>query len=255
MLEEMLLAVDRSATSLHRKGLDDIDAPVEVRRHPGARRMTLRVSRTRRAVIVTIPVQCDLEEAGSFLHRNIVWVRERLAAMPEPVAFVDGAIVPLRGSNHRLVFRGKQRGEAPVRELPGLSFPELHICGDAEHAPRRLSDWLIAEARIDLDGSVLRHARTLGLKPVRISVKDQSSRWGSCSTTGVLSFSWRLILAPPAILDYVAAHEVAHLREMNHGPNFWKIVKRLVPQLDEARRWLQVHGMDLHRYGTAPRRG
>ncbi len=103
--------------------------------------------------------------------------------------------------------------------------------------------------------SVTRHARTLGLKPVRIAVKDQASRWGSCSTTGVLSFSWRLILAPPAILDYVAAHEVAHLAEMNHGPRFWALVKRTVPQLDEARRWLHIYGMDLHRYGTIPTRG
>ncbi len=243
------------ALPLERNELSDIGALVEVRRHPGARRMTLRVSRTRRAVIVTLPLQCNLDEAGTFVHRNIVWVRERLAALPEPVPFAEGAIVPLRGTKHRIVLRGRQRGERTVKEVAGTSFPELQVAGDAEHAARRLSDWLIEEARRDLDVSVTRHARTLGLKPVRIAVKDQASRWGSCSTTGVLSFSWRLILAPPAILDYVAAHEVAHLAEMNHGPRFWALVKRTVPQLDEARRWLHIYGMDLHRYGTIPTRG
>lgn len=213
--------------------------------------MTLRVSRTRRAVIVTLPLQCNLDDAGTFIHRNIVWVQEKLAALPEPVPFADGAIVPLRGARNRVVFCGPRRGEVPVREVAGSSFPELHVAGEAQYAPRRLADWLVAEAKRDLDACVTRHARSLGLKPVRIAVKDQSSRWGSCSTTGVLSFSWRLILAPQAILDYVAAHEVAHLAEMNHGPRFWALVKRSVPQLDEARRWLHIYGMDLHRYGVS----
>ncbi|MGQ0673980.1 MAG: M48 family metallopeptidase [Hyphomicrobium sp.] len=238
-------------------GLSEIDAPVEVRRHPGARRMTLRVSRTRRAVIVTVPPQCDLGDAGTFLHRNIGWVRERLAAMPEPVPFEDGAIIPLRNHRYRIVCRGRRRGESVVTEVPAgpcSSFAELHVAGDREHAPRRLADWLIGEARRDLDAAVSRHARFLGFRPVRIAVKDQASRWGSCSTTGVLSFSWRLILAPSAVLDYVAAHEVAHLGEMNHGPRFWALVKRTYPQLDEARRWLHVHGMELHRYGGMPGR-
>jgi hypothetical protein len=212
--------------------------------------MTLRVSRTRRAVIVTLPMQCDLDQAGTFLHRNIVWVRERLAAIPDPVPFADGALVPLRGRPSRIVFTGRTRGEGVVREVEGASFPELHVAGEPEHAPRRFSDWLVGEARRDLDVAVARHARFLGLRPARIAIKDQASRWGSCSTTRVLAFSWRLILAPPPILDYVAAHEVAHLAEMNHGPRFWALVKRTVPQLDEARRWLHIYGMDLHRYGA-----
>jgi hypothetical protein len=132
--------------------------------------------------------------------------------------------------------------------------PEIRVSGRPEHAARRLRDWLHAEARSDLDARVGWHARSLGLTPRRITVRDQSSRWGSCSTTGALSFSWRLVLAPPMILDYVAAHEVAHLAEMNHGPRFWALVARTMPQMDEARRWLQVYGMDLHRYDPSNRR-
>jgi len=93
------------------------------------------------------------------------------------------------------------------------------------------------------------HTRALGVKAKRIAVRDQATRWGSCSTTGVLSFSWRLVLAPPRILDYVAAHEVAHLVEMNHGARFWALVERLIPAMKEDKRWLQVYGLDLHRYG------
>lgn len=234
--------------------LENLDAAVEVRRHPGARRLTLRVSRTRRAVIVTLPVQCDLDEAGYFLHRNIDWVRERLNSLPDPVPFKDSAVMPLRGDPHRVVFTMQTRSNAPVTIRESANdYAEIRVGGAIEHAPRRLKDWLCQAARSDLEKRVEWHAKKLGLRAKRIAVRDQSSRWGSCSTTGVLSFSWRLIMAPPRILNYVAAHEVAHLAEMNHGPKFWALVARAVPDLEEAKRWLQVYGMDLHRYGPLER--
>ncbi len=235
-----------------REELSVLGAPVEVRRHAGARRLTLRVSRTRRAVIVTLPLQCDLGEAGSFLNRNIDWVRARLDSLPQPVEFRDGAFMPLRGQTHRLVFTGTKcngRLGVVVRQT-GRPFPELHISGDIERAPRRIKDWLAAQAKADLTERVAHHAHALNVKPKHIAVRDQASRWGSCSTTGVLSFSWRLVMSPPAILDYVAAHEVAHLREMNHGARFWAHVRNTYPDLDEAKRWLQIYGLDLHRYGA-----
>ena len=108
------------------------------------------------------------------------------------------------------------------------------------------------QARTDLDACVSRHSKTLGVKARSISLRDQTSRWGSCTAGGLLSFSWRLIMAPAHVLDYVAAHEVAHLVEMNHGPRFWKHVARCMPRLEEAKRWLRSHGADLHRYGAAP---
>ena len=240
----------RSASStLKGRSIDDLGAPVEVRRHPGARRLTLRVSRTRRTVIVTLPVQCDIDEAGSFITRNIDWVRARLDSLPDAVPFNDGVFIPLRGEAHRVVFTGASR-RIPVERKPTSSYPELRVSGLAEHAPRRLKDWLAQEAHRDLDQRVAFHAKRLDVKPKRLAVRDQISRWGSCSTTGLLSFSWRLVMAPPEILDYVAAHEVAHLREMNHGPRFWALVKKTMPELDDAKRWLQIYGMDLHRYGA-----
>ncbi len=239
---------------LKRPRIEELGCEVEVRRHPGARRLTLRVSRTRRAVIVTLPVQCDLGEAGHFINRNLEWVRERLDSLPRPVPFADGALLPLRGDFHRIAFSGKRNSSGVVqRRSSGLAVPELHVGGRAEHAPRRIRDWLFEEARRDLDARVLHHARNLGVTPKRIDVRDQATRWGSCSTTGVLSFSWRLILAPARILDYVAAHEVAHLKEMNHGPRFWALVERSMPGMKEAKGWLQLYGLDLHRYGTSGR--
>jgi len=241
---------DVRGNALKRPRIEELDCPVEVRRHPGARRLTLRVSRTRRAVIVTLPVQCDLREAGTFLDRNIEWVRERLSSIPQPVPFADGAVLPLRGEFHTIAFTGKRATGGVVHRRATSELPELHVTGRPEHAPRRLRDWLAEEARRDLDKRVLVHTRALGVKAKRIAVRDQATRWGSCSTTGVLSFSWRLVLAPPRILDYVAAHEVAHLVEMNHGARFWALVERLIPAMKEDKRWLQVYGLDLHRYGS-----
>lgn len=230
--------------------LADISAQVEVRRHPGARRLTLRVSRTSRAVIVTIPVQCDLDEAGSFLSRHIDWVRERLDSLPDPVPFRDGVAMPLRGEPHRVVFTGCRRSRIVTRVAIEGQRPEIRVPGSLETAPRRLRDWLFEEARRDLAERVAFHTKQLRLKSKKIAVRDQTSRWGSCSSTGVLSFSWRLVLAPPHVLDYVAAHEVAHLAEMNHGPRFWALVKKAYPEYQTAKSWLLVYGLDLHRYGA-----
>ena len=237
----------RASKKLH---LEDIPATVEVRHHPAAQRMTLRVSRTRRAVILTLPMKCDLEQAGQFISRHLDWVKARLGTLPSPVPFEDGAEIPLRGTPHAIRFLGHlQRG--PVVSVERTDNRQhLVVSGDLTHAPRRLQDWLIAQARRDFDERVAWHAANLKLMPRGIAIRDQVSRWGSCSTTGMLSFSWRLVLAPPLILDYVAAHEVAHLAEMNHGPRFWALVRKTMPRMDEARQWLQVYGMDLHRFGA-----
>lgn len=242
----------KEARSTRKRALQEltlrgISATVEVRRHPAARRMTLRVSRTRRAVIVTVPMQCDLEQAGQFVSRHIDWVEARLGSLPEPVPFRDGAVIPLRGVPHTIRFLGRRRRGAVVSLE---SSTQLVVAGDQAHAPRRLQDWLVEQARADLDDRVGWHAANLGLRPRGIAVRDQTSRWGSCSTTRMLSFSWRLVIAPPLILDYVAAHEVAHLAEMNHSARFWALVRKTMPRMDEAKRWLQIYGMDLHRFGS-----
>jgi predicted metal-dependent hydrolase len=220
-----------------------------VRRHPAARRLSRRVSSTRRAVIVTLPPQCDLDEAGTFLNRHIDWVRARLDSLPDRVPFEDGAAMPLRGEPHTIAFTGAARTRIISIARANDQRPTIVVPGGKDLAASRLMRWLFDEAHRDLEASVARHTRLLSLKAKRIVVRDQTSRWGSCSTTGALSFSWRLILAPTFVLDYVAAHEVAHLAEMNHGPKFWALVKKIRPDFETAKQWLQVLGPDLHRYG------
>jgi predicted metal-dependent hydrolase len=227
-----------------------IGAPVEVRRHAGARRLTLSVSKTRRMVVVTVPNYCRMDEAGRFLNSHIDWVRESLGRVPAPVPFTDGAVIPFRGELHRLCFAGPRRGAPLVRADRSGNPRRLEVAGGIEFAARRLQDWLLAEARCDLDARVTKYAVSLGVRVRRITLRDQATRWGSCSANGLLSFSWRLILAPTFVLDYVAAHEVTHLLEMNHGPRFWKLVARSVPRLEEAKRWLRQEGTNLYRYGA-----
>lgn len=229
-----------------------LPAPVEVRRHPTARRLTLRISHSARAVVLTMPRHADVREADRFLAKSLDWVRQRLERVPDAVPFAHGSDIPLRGVPHEVVFNARRPGRPVVEAVAsrGGGPHRLIVAGHAEHCPRRLGDWLVTEARRDLEDRVAFHARRLDLKARRISVRDQKSRWGSCTSDGTLSFSWRLVLAPPVVLDYVAAHEVAHLAEMNHGPRFWRLVRQTMPGLEEAKRWLRMHGMGLYRYGA-----
>ncbi len=242
----------KASPSVQLLKVDGIPAPVEIRRHPTARRLTLRVSRSERSVVLTIPRYSDLRDADRFLARSVDWVRERLECVPEPAPLEHGVAIPLRGKPHEIVFAGPMARRPVVEVAAGLAdrLPQLIVTGPIEHAPRRLKDWLAAEAGRDLDQRVNHHTSNLALRARRISVRDQKSRWGSCSSDGLLSFSWRLVLAPPLVLDYVAAHEVAHLAEMNHGPRFWRLVEKTMPRLEEAKLWLRSHGMDLYRYGV-----
>ena len=243
---------ERAALKRDELRIVGLDLPVEVRRRAGARRLTLRVSHLRRAVVLTMPLRGRLDEANRFVARHLGWVQERLGAVPERVTLLPGDAVPLRGVLHRIVGIGRVRGAPPVAVATGDDgVPELRVTGFPEHAPRRVLDFLQRQALADLATSTRHHAGALGIteRVKRISVRDQSSRWGSCSTSGLVCYSWRLILAPAHVLDYVAAHEVAHLIEMNHGPRFWALVARTCPGLEPAKAWLRANGSDLHRYG------
>jgi predicted metal-dependent hydrolase len=153
----------------------------------------------------------------------------------------------LRGVDHRIVHRPHARGVVWVEQ--GEDGPLICVAGERPHVPRRVADFLKREARRDIEAAVARHARAIGVAPKRIAVRDTTSRWGSCSSTGRLSFSWRLILAPRFVLDYLAAHEVAHMTHMNHSPKFWALVHRVYPDTDRAEAWLKAHGATLHRFG------
>jgi predicted metal-dependent hydrolase len=221
--------------------------PVELRRHARATRYTLRVQATNRAIMLTMPMRGSVREAKAFAERNGGWIAARLKRLPQAIPFADGLELPLRGVPHRILHRAGARGT--VWTEAGNDMPLLIVAGDRAHLARRVRDFLKREAKRDLDAASRRYAAQLGVAIKRISIRDQSSRWGSCTAAGVLSYSWRLILSPPHVLDYLAAHEVAHLIEMNHSRRFWRVVERICPDWERAKAWLNTQGTALHRYG------
>lgn len=234
----------------------DIDGDavrIDVRRNARARRYTLRLPASGGAPVLTIPQRGSFKTARGFAEDHRGWLAERMKAMPQAQPFLAGTIVPLRGVPHLIEHRPGARGT--VRSEQGEEGARLAISGDTPHLARRLTDFLKKEARADLNEAVERHAATLrthhpeSRRPAGISIRDTRSRWGSCTARGKLNFSWRLVLAPPFVLDYVAAHEVAHLVEMNHSARFWAITNTLFPETERAREWLRRNGSQLHTYG------
>lgn len=220
---------------------------IALRRRPTARRITLRVSAATGEVVITLPSRTAVNTAQRFATSHAGWIAARLARVPERVLFVPDAILPLRGEPHRVQLRDTRSGTVRVEE--GEGDPVLSVSCDPAHVPRRIRDYLTREARRDLLEAVERYAPLLGQRPVRITLRDTRSRWGSCTARGELNFSWRLILAPPMVLDYLVAHEMAHLREMNHSARYWALLRGLCPNVDAAEAWLKRNGTSLHRYG------
>ncbi len=219
---------------------------VTFRRHAKARRLVLRLSRDRAGVIVTMPPRVGRKEALDFAMRSSGWIAERLAAAPAAPPVAAGSTIMLRGEERRIVHSGNRRGAVILQD------DVILVAGDAAHLERRLVDWLKVEARRDLVQASEAYAAAMGVKFHRVTVRDQKSRWGSCSSDGTLSYSWRLVLAPPFVLDYVAAHEVAHLKHMNHGRQYWRLVLTHCSHAQRAKIWLRQNGALLHAYAAGP---
>jgi len=217
--------------------------PVRVHVDRRARRVSVRIDPHAREAVATAPAPRHALEAISFASERVDWIAERLGALPPPVRLRPGAYIPLRGVIHRLKHEGTGRLVKIDRTGP---TPLILIPGPREAFSDKARGFFRNAARADFADRVAVHAETLKVTPRSIAIKDMRSRWGSCSSEGRLNFSWRLICAPPFALDYVAAHEVAHLREMNHSSRFWKQVDRCMPDWQDARRWLQERGSALH---------
>lgn len=213
-----------------------------LRRSAQARRLSLRVSALDGRVTLTLPRGASLREAQRFAEEKADWLRGHVAAV-EPVAQVGpGAVLPVEGVLHEIV-------SAPGRAR--IEGGRLYLPGAGAELGARAQGWLRARARERLRAASQDYAARLGREFSRITLRDTRSRWGSCSATGGLSYSWRLIMAPPEVLRYVAAHEVAHLAEMNHSPRFWARVEEIHGPYEAPRRWLRSKGAGLHRYRFA----
>jgi len=226
--------------------IDGREIEVKFKRHAQARRLIVRLDRKGEAVTVTVPPRASRKEALAFVDKSRDWIAGRLERQPRAIAFAPGSEILLRGTAHLIIHEPDRRGLVSTAGAPA----RILVPGDAAHLKRRLTDWLKREAKRDLLMASERHARMIGVTFRKLSIRDQASRWGSCSADGSLSYSWRLILAPSHVLDYVAVHEVAHLKHMNHGMRFWRLVLAHCPRAGEARDWLRRHGASLHRYGV-----
>ena len=221
-----------------------IGVPVSIRVSPRARRVGLRIDVAGRKVELVLPRGVAASTGLRFLAAKRGWIAARLEALPQRVPFVEGAILPLLGVPHQ-VCREFDPAAPPVRIIDG----EIWVRSDPLHLARRVHDHLVAVAQAEISPRAHRLAARIGREVARVSVRDTRSRWGSCSGQGNLSFSWRLIFAPEPVLEYVVAHEVAHLAEMNHGPRFWRLVESLTPNTAAPRAWLKRHRNQLLAYG------
>jgi len=229
---------------------------VALKRLDSARRFTLRVRAATQDVVLTLPARANLRDAEEFAQRHAEWIAHRLARLPDCQAFVPDAVIPFRGAPHQLVHRPdarRVRGAGPVWIDAARQPPAICASGEAAHFERRITDFFRREARREIEAAARGHVAAVGRAPISISLKDTTSRWGSCSARGALNFSWRLILAPPFVLDYLVAHEMAHLRHHNHSDDFWGLTKTLCPATAKAEAWLKLYGAQLHRYGRKGR--
>lgn len=218
--------------------------PLTIRPDARARRMTLRIVPGGQALTLTVPKGLRQREIDDFLSRHQGWLESRLSRFPSVTKPMSGRYLPIRGVPHRIVSTGKSRDRTEIMEIDGEAV--LSVGGEEIHLGRRIRDFLKREAKLDLEEAARRHAATVNRKVNAIALKDTKSRWGSCSHDGNLSFSWRIVMAPPYVIDYLAAHEVAHLVEMNHSARFWSICEQLSPSMLEAKHWLKRNGAMLH---------
>ena len=223
---------------------------IAVKRSTTARRLTLRIRGATGDIVLTMPARTSFRQARDFAERHVEWLGVRLARIPRRTPFAPGEKIPLRGVEHVLRHcPDRIRRTGPVWIECEEETLALCASGESSHFERRIADYLRREARRDIEQAVFRHAARTGKRPISLSLRDTSSRWGSCSAKGALNFSWRLILAPPFVLDYLAAHEAAHLRHHDHSEQFWALTRSLCPRTGEAEAWLKAHGAQLHRYG------
>ncbi|MGH1464516.1 MAG: M48 family metallopeptidase [Cognatishimia sp.] len=221
----------------------DPEISVSLRRSERAKRISLRVSRLDGCVTLTVPKRVSVADALEFAQSKVVWLRRQLADRPQPVFVTIGAEIPYQGTLLTIA-----SSTAPKKRKVHMQDETLLVPGDPAVASSKVLGFLKQQARTRLIAAADLYATALGKPYTRFTLRDTRSRWGSCSSEGALMFSWRLILAPTEVLNYVAAHEVAHLAQMNHSPAFWAVVEQLYGPHQAERKWLRTHGEKLHQF-------
>lgn len=236
----------RSQSSIVETTIDlgDRTAPLTARVNQRARRLIVKVDPVKGRVIVTAPSKRALTDAIDFARTRAHWISKELEAGAVARPFAAGEVFPYRGAPIVIETSGR------MRDGVRLERGKLIAGGEARHVNRRVTEWLRSEAKTALTERVDHYAALLGRRRGPIAIRDTRSRWGSCARDGAMSFSWRLIMAPPEILDYVAAHECAHLVYLNHSADYWRTLQSLKVNVRVAREWFTLHGPSLHAYGA-----
>ncbi len=218
--------------------------PLVIKRHRSAKRICLRYHPGDHAVSLTLPRHTRVVEGMNFLTQKSEWLITTLMEMPSKKRIKPGVVIPLCGERVRVKHDAQQHTAFMLKR--GV----LTIAGDRQEFTKRMTEALRKIARQEIAARAEKMAKKTGRRIHRITVRDTRSRWGSCSSTGNLSFSWRLIFAPEEVMQYVVAHEVAHLRYMNHSDKFWSLVAYLCPDYEAAKAWLKLHGKELYRFNA-----
>lgn len=218
-------------------------ARVAFRRSDRARKISLRIDPAQGGIVITLPPRASRRAGLSLLQAHEAWVAEKLAELPIAMPFLPGAMVPVHGVPHVISPVPMGRGGAWIEEQ------QILVSGAPEFLARRVTDCLKRLARQQLTALAAEKSALLGVSPKIVRVKDTRTRWGSCAPDGTLAFCWRLICAPEFVQDYVVGHEVAHLRHMNHGKQFWALTEELTAHRAAASAWLGSNGQALLRIG------
>lgn len=214
--------------------------PLTIMRNGRAKRMCLRFDPVKRHIRLTLPSRASLSRGLDFLSRGQEWLEKQIARYPEAQTRHVPECLSFLGEKLTLIHTEGTRGRCERIENA------LHITCPPDALPRRIEDYGKKLLKAYIPQKAQAMATVLGVKVNRISLRHTTSRWGSCSSKGNLSFCWRLVFAPLWVLDYIIAHEVAHLQEMNHSPAFWQQVARIYPDYAKARAWLNTHGESLY---------
>ena len=227
--------------------LSDRVLPLKVIENSRAKRLTLRIESGGKGLRVTVPTRTSKKAVGEFLSRYQGWIEAKLAHLPPPAGdepmLKAGLKIPFLGIPRLIVHKAGRGTTILVDDETG---PQIWIYGDQKYLPRRLRDFFMKQAEATIAPLVAKYTGEVGRKAKSVRYKDTKSRWGSCTSDGALSFSWRIIMAPYNVIDYLVAHEVSHLIEMNHSADFWKLCEKLCPESKKCRAWLKRNGQSLH---------
>lgn len=218
------------------------DFPLKVNASFRSRRMTLRIDTKKRAVVLAMPKLCSKKKAWEFINSNLEWIENHLAKIPQNKDFENGERFSLLGREVLICHNPNTLGAA--KEIDGI----LHVGGDIAFLHRRVKDYVKRQAKKEFLARSRELASKIGCEVANVAIKDTKSRWGSCSTLNNINYNWRIALAPECVIEYLIAHEVAHLKYQDHSQQFWRCVKQLYPGASLGRSWLKAHGSELYLY-------